>query len=205
MRSYLLVMGTLSLQLACGERVVPASETPAPPVVQSPTPSVPAMPEPPTVSDSTWSPDSAMVAWVASFARDSSELWIGYRDGRESVRVDVKSAFDDHIPPLHADLNFTLDGEWLVYRTPFYHVGDAVELVDLETFEVLDTGASALEIIHVPRGQYAGMLVLLQGRLIEDVGRVFQFWLYTPDVEPIRKIADEDGYDAWAAKHIPPP
>ena len=182
----------LSLQLGCGEGAKPAAET--------------RVPEKPAITDSTWSPDSSMVAWVISWASlDSSELWLGYRDGREAIRLTGGRPFDSDVLPTYRELTFTLDGERLVYTVPRYVVSDGVDMVDLRTFEVTETETGANDIILIPRGQYAGMLALLQGRWPGPDGtREFGYWLYTSDLKEIRKIADEGDYEAWAAKHVPP-
>lgn len=140
-----------------------------------------------------------MVAWVLEWSSgDSTELWLGYRDGRDAVRLAASdgSYFDD--------LTFSLDGDRLFFLVPYWVVSPQVNWADLETFEVHGSLVGATQMRIVPRGRYAGLLALEQGIIKGEEIRMWYWRLHTTDLEFVEEVASEGGYDAWAVEHIPP-
>jgi hypothetical protein len=156
----------------------------------------------PLTKDSIWSPDRTMVAWFKHWpSADSTEIWLGYRDGRAPVRLTGKRYVGDQIDedktlPVYRSLQFTHDGTQLVALTPRnWTVSDRVVLIDLSTRQEVPIEVGALQVVPLNGGVYAGMYILYQGRLGEEDGRRFGYWLYTKDFVQVRQVADDDGVE----------
>jgi hypothetical protein len=157
--------------------------------------------EVPLTKDSIWSPDRTMVAWFKHWpSADSTEIWLGYRDGRPPVRLTGQryagdQAIEDHTHPVYRPLQFSHDGTQLVTRTAYWVVSDRVVLIDLSTRQEVPIEVGALQVVPLNGGVYAGMYILYQGRLGKEPGRRYGYWLYTRDFVQVRKVADDDGVE----------
>lgn len=181
----------------------PATADVKPDVRQTPTDTARQSADPieaPLEMDSTWSPDSTKVAWFKHWpATDSTEIWLGNRDGRSPVRLTGQHNESDEIienktRPVYRPLQFNHDGTQLVTLTAYWVVSGRVVLIDLMTKKEVPIEVGANEIVPLNGGRYAGMYILYQGRIgAEEVGRRYGYWLYTRDFDEVKKVADDDG------------
>jgi dipeptidyl aminopeptidase/acylaminoacyl peptidase len=154
--------------------------------------------------DPALSPDGRRVAFVrgGGTARpDATELWIVDARGGGERRLLVERASDEPRENLagFAAPRFAPDGREVYFLATAWATSSAVHAVELATGrERYVCPGNSLEV--VPRGEYAGHLVVQQHRYFVGGGSYDWYWLVTPKGEDVGPIGESTELfrDSWA-------
>jgi len=121
--------------------------------------------------------------------QDRSELWIVRVDGSDPQRLFSGEVREKDRRYVHFSVpHLSLNNRYVYFLIPYAVVIDALVRLDRTTSRVrILTPAEQFTLLD--RGAYKGFL-LVQKRAHEEQGLVYPFWLFSPNGEPIRKVAD---------------
>jgi len=150
------------------------------------------------------SPDGRTVAFVrrkpgvmveaASGPREATELWVANADGAGARRLVGSQAAESMERMLagFTDPSFSPDGRRLYFLSSAWATSGAVHVVELATgAERYVCPGNSLEV--VPRGEYAGHLVVEQHRyFVGGSGSYDWLWLVTPEGRDVGPIGEEE-------------
>jgi hypothetical protein len=125
---------------------------------------------------------------------EATELWISRVDGSEAKML-VRGASADSPKKTIAGISvpqFSPDGRRIYFLSIAWITSGAVHVIDLKSSkERFLCDGSSLEVI--PRGKYAGHLIVNQHRYFMGGGTYNWFWLLTPEGKEVAPIAPDDG------------
>jgi hypothetical protein len=124
---------------------------------------------------------------------EATELWISRVDGSEA-RMLIRSTSSDSprktIAGIRA-LQFSPNGRRIYFLSVAWVTSGAVHMIDLESgHDRFLCDGNSLEVI--PRGKYAGHLIVNQHRYFMGGGSYDWFWLLTPEGKEVAPIAPDD-------------
>jgi dipeptidyl aminopeptidase/acylaminoacyl peptidase len=169
----------------------------------------------------TLSPDGATVVFVrrapgreiatGSGASEATELWLVRVDGTGARRL-VASHAAAKMEAVLAEFDhpqFSPDGRRIYFLSAAWATSGAIHVVDVGSgAERFVCAGNTLEMI--PRGRYAGHLIVAQHRYFLSPGTYDWFWLLTPEGREVGPIADARRPDAderlseFRHENIPP-
>jgi Tol biopolymer transport system component len=137
---------------------------------------------------------------------EATELWISRVDGSEA-RMLVRDVYSDSPKKTIAGIGwpqFSPNGRRIYFMSIAWVTSDAVHVIDLESgHEHYLCDGNSLEVI--PRGKYAGDLIVSQHRYFLGGGSYDWFWLLTSEGKQIDPIAsgDENSLELFREMEIP--
>ena len=162
------------------------------------------------------SPDGRFVTYVrptpgrivdtALGEMEATELWISRVDGSEA-RMLIRGIYSDSPKKSIVGIGwpqFSPNGRRIYFLSSAWVTSEAVHVIDLESgHENYLCDGNSLEVI--PRGKYAGYLIVNQHRYFLGGGSYDWFWLLTSEGKQIDPIAsgDEESLEFFREMYIP--
>lgn len=137
---------------------------------------------------------------------EATELWISRVDGSEAKML-VRGTYSDSPKKTIAGIStpqFSPDGRKIHFLSIAWVTSEAVHVIDLKSGnEHYLCDGNSLEVI--PRGKYAGHLIVNPHRYFLGGGSYDWFWLLTPEGKEIDPIAsgDVDSLEPFREMYIP--
>ena len=172
------------------------------------------------VQEAVLSPDHKTIAFIRDtpevivFTGDgdcpAGEIWVVRVDGTGSRRLlrGRKATKMDQVLGGLRELQFSPDGKKIYFTSQAWATSGAVHVVEIESgAERFVCGGNLMQVI--PRGRYAGHLILSQHRYFLGHGSYDWAWLFTPGGREVAPIAgDEASFEeqlkSFREEYIPP-